>query len=100
MKMLTELGETIDEQSDNFNKELENMKKENYQNWLLLVAQLCLTLWTAACQASLFFIISWSLLKLMPIECVITSNHLILCHPRLLLPSIFPSIRQIGRAHV
>ena len=35
MKMLTELGETIDEQSDNFNKELENMKKENYQSWLL-----------------------------------------------------------------
>lgn len=32
MKMLTELGETIDEQSDNFNKELENMKKENYQS--------------------------------------------------------------------
>ena len=35
MKMLTELGETIDEQSDNFNKELQNMKKENYQSWLL-----------------------------------------------------------------
>ena len=35
MKMLTELGETIDEQSDNFYKELENMKKANYQSWLL-----------------------------------------------------------------
>ena len=35
MKMLTELGEAIDEQSDNFYKELENMKKENYQSWLL-----------------------------------------------------------------
>ena len=35
MKMLTELGEAIDEQSDNFYKELENMKKANYQSWLL-----------------------------------------------------------------
>ena len=49
--------------------------------------------WTAACQASLSFIISQSLLKLMPIDSVMPSNHLILCHPLLLLPSIFPSIR-------
>ena len=49
------------------------------------------TPWTAACQASLSFTISWSLLKL--IELVIPSNHLILCHPLLLLPSILPSIR-------
>ena len=48
---------------------------------------------TAACQASLSFTISQSLLKLMSIESVIPSNHLILCHPLLLLPSIFPSIR-------
>ena len=48
---------------------------------------------TAAPQASLFFTISWSLLKLMSIESVMPSNHLILCHPLLLLPSIFPSIR-------
>ena len=48
--------------------------------------------WTAACQASLSFIISLSLFKLMPIESVIPSNHLILCHPLLLLPSVFPSI--------
>ena len=48
--------------------------------------------WTAARQASLSFTISWSLLKLMSIESVMPSNHLILCHP-LLLPSIFPSIR-------
>ena len=47
----------------------------------------------AACQASLSFTISWSLLKLMSIECVMPSNHLILCHPPLLLPAIFPSIR-------
>ena len=43
--------------------------------------------------ASLSIIISWSLLKLMSIELVMPSNHLILCHPLLLLPSIFPSIR-------
>ena len=51
-----------------------------------------MTPWTAASQASLSFIISWSLLKLMSIESVMLSNHLILCHPLLLLPSIFPSI--------
>ena len=51
------------------------------------------TPWTAAHQASLSFAISWSLLKLMSIESVIPSNHLILCRPFLLLPSIFPSIR-------
>ena len=51
------------------------------------------TPWTVACQASLSFTISWSLLKLMFIESVMPSNHLILCHPLLLLPSIFPSIR-------
>ena len=49
--------------------------------------------WTAACQASLSIINSQSLLKLMSIELVMPSYHLILCHPHLLLPSIFPSIR-------
>ena len=49
--------------------------------------------WTAACQASLSFIISQSLLKLMSIELAMPSNHLILCQPLLLLPSILPSIR-------
>ena len=47
---------------------------------------------TAACQASLSFTISWSLRKLMSIESVMSSNYLILCHPLLLPPSIFPSI--------
>ena len=51
------------------------------------------TPWTSTCQASLPFALSWSLLKLMSIESVTPSNHLILCHPLLLLPSIFPSIR-------
>ena len=48
--------------------------------------------WTAASQASLSFTISWSLFKLMSIELVMPSNHIILSHPFLLLPSIFPSI--------
>ena len=51
------------------------------------------TPWTAACQASLSITNSWSLLKLMSIKLVMPSNHLILCCPLLLLPSIFPSIR-------
>ena len=51
------------------------------------------TPWTAACQASLSFTLSWSLLKLMSIESMTPSNHLILCCLLLLLPSIFPSIR-------
>ena len=51
------------------------------------------TPWTAACQASLSTTNSRSLPKLMSIESVMPSNHLILCHPLLFLPSIFPSIR-------
>ena len=51
------------------------------------------TPWSAAHQASLSITNSWSLLKLMSIESVMPSNHLILCHALLLLPSIFPSIR-------
>ena len=52
-----------------------------------------MTPWTTACQASLSLTISQSLLKLMSIEPVMPSNHLFLCHPVFLLPSIFPSIR-------
>ena len=52
-----------------------------------------MTPWTAARQASLSITNSRSLPKLMSIESVMPSNHLILCHPLLLLPSIFPSIR-------
>ena len=55
--------------------------------------QLFATPWTAACQASLSITSSWSLSKLMSIESVMPSNHLILCRPLVLLPSIFPSIR-------
>ena len=60
---------------------------------LLCHIQLFATPWTAAHQASLSITNSWSLLKLMSITSVMPSNHLILCHPLLLLPSIFPSIR-------
>ena len=56
--------------------------------------------WTAACQASLSIINSWSLLKLMSIESVMPSNCLILCYPLLLLPSIFPSITVFSNESV
>ena len=58
------------------------------------------TPWTTACQASLSITSSQSLLKLMFSESVIPSNHLILCHPLLLLPSIFPSIRVFSNESV
>ena len=51
------------------------------------------TSWTAACQASLSIISSWSLTKVMSVELVMPPKHLILCHPLLLMPSIVPSIR-------
>ena len=54
--------------------------------------RLFVTLWTAARQASLTITNSWSLLKAMSIGLVMPTNHLILCRPLLLLPSIFPSI--------
>ena len=62
--------------------------------------QLLATLKTAACQASLSITKSRSLLKLMPIESVMPSNHLILCWPLLLLPSIFPSIRVFSNESI
>ena len=55
--------------------------------------QLFATPWTAACQATLTFTTSQSLLRFMSTESVMSSKHLILCRPHLLLPSIFPSIR-------
>ena len=61
--------------------------------WLLSHVQLFATPWTAALQASLSITNSQSLLKLTSIQLVMPSNHLILCRPLLLLPSIFPSIR-------
>ena len=67
--------------------------------WLSHV-RLFATPWTAARQASLSITNSRSLLKLMSIESVMPSNHLILCHPFLLLPSIFPSIRVFSKESV
>ena len=58
------------------------------------------TPWTAARQASLSITNSWSLIKFMSIESVMPSNHLILCHPLLLLPSIFSSIRVFSKESV
>ena len=66
----------------------------------LSCVQLFATPWTAACQASLSITNSQSLLKLMSIELVKPSNPLILCHPLLLLPSIFPSIRVFSSESV
>ena len=72
------------------------------KSWFVVVVELLSyiwlfeTPWTAACQASLSFTISRSLLQFMSIESVMLSNHLILCHPLLLLPSIFPSIRVLS----
>ena len=62
--------------------------------------RLFVTPWTAAHQASLSITNSQSLLKLMPIKSVMPSNHLILCHPLLLLPSIFPNIRVFSNKSV
>ena len=73
------------------------------QFWLVAVpchVRLFATLRTAAHQASLFITNSQRLLKFMSIESVMPTNHLILCHPLLLLPSIFPSIRVFSNKWV
>ena len=67
---------------------------------LLSCVQLFATPWTAACQAFLSITNSWSLLKFMSIESVVPSNHLILCHPLLLLPLNFPSISTFSNESV
>ena len=66
----------------------------------LSCVQLFATPWTAAYQASLSITNSWSLFKLMSIESVMPSNHLIRCHPLLLPPSIFPSLRIFSNESV
>ena len=67
---------------------------------LLSHVRLFATPWTATCQPSLSITNSWSLVKLMSTESVTPSNHLILCHPLLLLPSIFPSISVFANESV
>ena len=83
---------------DGYNLAPKQQRQQRF--WMIVVVvqllshvQLFATPWTAACQASPSFTISWSLLKLMSIESVMSSNHLILCPPLFLLPSIFPGIR-------
>ena len=83
-----------------------NLKKIAFSHRVLSSVQslshvwLFVTPWTAACQASLSITNSWSSLKLMAIELVMPSNHLILCHPLLLPPSIFSSIRVFSNESV
>ena len=67
---------------------------------LLSHVQLFVTPWTAACQASLSITESRSFLKPMSVESVMPSNHLILCHPLLCLPSVFPTIRVFSNESV
>ena len=67
---------------------------------LLIQVRLFVNPWTALHQASLSITNSWSMLKLTSMESVMTSNHLILCHPLLLLPSIFPNIRVFSNESV
>ena len=67
---------------------------------LLSCVRLFATPWTAACRVSLSFTISQNLLKLMSIESVMPSNHLILCHPLRLVPSVFPSIRVFSKVSI
>ena len=93
-------------------KPVDKCFRENISSWtwlhksfhnsvqLLSHVQLFVTPWTAAGQASLSITKSWSLLKLMSIKSVMLSNHLILCHPHLLLPLIFPNIRVFSSESV
>ena len=66
----------------------------------LSCVRLFVTPWTAAHQSSLSFTISQNLLQLISIESMMLSNHLILCHPLFLLPSIFPSIRVFSNSRL
>ena len=79
---------------DTFLSFLNNLNQHQFSSvQSLSCVWLFVTLWIAARQASLSISNSWSLIKLMSIESVMPSNHLILCHPLLLLPPICPSIR-------
>ena len=70
----------------------------SYLKLYILILRLFVTPWTAAYQASLSITNCQSLHKPMSIESVTPSNHLILCHPLLFLPSIFPSIRVFSKS--
>ena len=64
-----------------------------YCGWVTKLCPIFVSLWTAACWAPLSSTLSWSLLTFMSIESLMQSNHLFLCCPLLLLPSVFPSVR-------
>ena len=82
-------------------KDLVSCRIQKYTSKLILShVQLFVIPWTAAYQASLSITNSWSLLKLMSIDSVMPSNRLILCHPLLLPPSIFPGIRVFSNESV
>ena len=82
-------------------KDLVSCRTQKYTSKLILsYVQLFVIPWTAAYQASLSITNSWSLLKLMSIDSVMPSNRLILCHPLLLPPSIFPGIRVYSNESV
>ena len=82
-------------------KDLVSCRTQKYTSKLILsYVQLFVIPWTAAYQASLSITNSWSLLKLMSIDSVMPSNRLILCHPLLLPPSIFPGIRVFSNESV
>ena len=88
---------TVLEKEFSLQSQIESDKKIFFLLQLSSVTQSCLTLcnpWTEACQASLS--ITQGTPKLISIESVMPSNHLIICHPFLLLPSIFPSIRMFS----
>ena len=78
----------------------------SWTTYIVIVAQslsrvwLFATPWTSACHASLSFTISQSLLRFMSLESVMLSNHLTLCHPLLLLASIFPSIKVFPMSYL
>ena len=98
LKSLEKRGVLVGGRRDGVEHEPEESKLDNYLVTLQSVqslshVQLFVTPWTAARQTSLSITNSWSLLKVMFIELVIPSHHLILCQPLFLLPSIFPSIR-------
>ena len=73
--------------------EFSSVQSLSHVERLFVTSQLFVTPWTSAHQASLSITNSWSLLKFMSIKLVMPSNHLILCRPLLILPSIFPSIK-------
>ena len=95
-------------ESPYYPKDILPVNPKGNQHWISSVqllghVQLFSISWTAACQASLSITNSWSFLKLMSMESVMPSNHLILCHPLLLPPTIFSNIRvfskELGSSH-